>query len=199
MKRLWFALRDIRWLHFLHVYLTIVFTYFLLSFCSVARCVASSAPRRASVVVRASQQPQPTSLSRREAAAAALAAFVAVATPAGPARAFLGIGEDGNERYAAETAKIIADMTTALDMAVTDPAREEALKSVRKETVSWVSRYRRDPKYSGRPSYSNLYSAVNALDGQLNSFGFTSKVPAKRLDRILKEISDADKQLQRGR
>ena len=179
-------------------YLIIVFPS-VFFFCSAARCVASTTPRRATVVVRASQQQQPASLSRREATAAALAAFFAVATPAAPARAFLGLGDDGNERYTAETAKIIADMTSALDMAVTDPAREEALKAVRKETVTWVSRYRRDPKYSGRPSYSNLYSAVNALDGQLNSFGFTSKVPAKRLDRILKEISDSDKQLQRGR
>ncbi len=167
--------------------------------CSAARCVASSAPRRATVVVRATSQQQPASLSRREATAAALAAFLAVATPASPAKAFLGLGEDADARYAAETGKIIAGMTTALDMAVDDPAREEALKSLRKDTVSWVSAYRRDPKYSGRPSYSNLYSAVNALDGQLNSFGFTSKVPAKRLDRILKEVSDADKQLQRGR
>lgn len=161
--------------------------------------MASSAPRRAIVVVRASQQQQPTSLSRREATAAALAAFIAVATPAAPARAFLGLGGDGDARYASETGKIIADMSSALEMAVDDPAREEALKSLRKETVTWVSAYRRDPKYSGRPSYSNLYTAVNALDGQLNSFGYTSKVPAKRLDRILKEVSDANKQLQRGR
>lgn len=161
--------------------------------------MASSAPRRAIVVVRASQQQQPTSLSRRETAAAALAAFIAVATPAAPARAFLGLGEDGNARYASETGKIIADMTAALELPVGDPAREEALKALRKESVSWVSSYRRDPKFSGRPSYSNLYSAVNALDGQLNSFGYTSKVPAKRLDRIKKEVSDADKQLKRGR
>lgn len=153
--------------------------------------------RRTAVVVRASQQP--ASISRREAAAAALAVFAAVAAPAGPAKAFLGIGEDGNEKYTAATAKLIADITTALELPVDDPAREEALRSVRSSTVSWVSRYRRDPKFSGRPSYSNLYSAINALDGQLNSFGFTSKVPAKRLDRIQKELSDADKQLQRGR
>ena len=159
--------------------------------------MVATAPRRAAVVVRATQQP--ASLSRREAGAAALAALAVFAAPVAPAHAFLGLGEDGNERYTAETTKIIAGMTEALDMAVDNPAREEALKSVRKDTVEWVSRYRRDPKYSGRPSYSNLYSAINALDGQLNSFGATSKVPAKRLDRILKEISDADKQLQRGR
>ena len=161
--------------------------------------MASTTTRHPTVIVRATQQPQATGFTRREAAVAALAAFAAIATPTAPAQAFLGIGEDGNERYTAATAKIIADMNSALSMDVKDPAREEVLKAVRLQTVDWVSRYRRDPKFSGRPSYSNLYSAINALDGQLNSFGPNSKVPTKRLDRILKELTDSDKQLQRGR
>lgn len=165
---------------------------------SAVRKVTVTSSRRTAVVVRATHQ-QPASISRREAAAAALAVFAAVAAPAGSAKAFLGIGEDGNAKYTAETSKLIVDITAALELPLDNPAREEALKSVRGSTVSWVSRYRRDPKFSGRPSYSNLYSAINAIDGQLNSFGFTSKIPAKRLDRIQKEISDADKQLQRGR
>ena len=168
------------------------------SLCSAARKVTVTSSRRTAVVVRAAQQ-QPANLTRREAAAAALAVFAAVAAPTGPAQAFLGLGEDGNERYTTETAKLIADLTLALETPLDDPAREEILKGVRSQTVAWVSRYRRDPKYSGRPSYSNLYSAVNAFDGQLNSFGVKSKVPGKRLDRIQKELVDADKQLQRGR
>ena len=161
---------------------------------------ATTSSRRAAVIVRAnnSQQQPFVAINRREAAAAALAATSFLASPS-PALAFLGFGGDGNERYAAETTKIIAEITDALALELGNPGREEALKSLRQSTVEWVSRYRRDPNFSGRPSYSNLYSAINAIDGQLTSFGSNSKFPAKRLERIQKEVSDADKQLQRGR
>lgn len=33
----------------------------------------------------------------------------------------------------------------------------------------------------------------------LNSFGYTSPVPKKRLERLVKELGDAEKQLARGR
>lgn len=137
-------------------------------------------------------------MSRREASLAGLAALAALASAPAPATAFLGFG-DGSEEYTKTTGDLIANMTAALEMDPSDPAKEETMSSVKKASISWVSRYRRDPKFSGRPSYSNLYSAVNALDGQLNSFGLTSKVPAKRLERIQKELTDAGRQLERGR
>ena len=36
----------------------------------------------------------------------------------------------------------------------------------------------------GRPSFTNLYSAVNALAGHWNSFGADAPVPKKRIGRI---------------
>ncbi len=61
------------------------------------------------------------------------------------------------------------------------------------------ARCRRDPRFSGRPSYGSTYAAVNTLVGHLNNFGFTAAIPKKRLERLGKELSDADKALQRGR
>ena len=116
-----------------------------------------------------------------------------------PAHAFLGIGDDGGARYAEETQKMVDDIKNALAQEPNSDAREEAMKGVKEETVAWVSKYRRDPKYSGRPSFSLLYSAVNALDGQLVSFGLKANFPAKRLERMMKSITDAERQLQRGR
>lgn len=49
-----------------------------------------------------------------------------------------------------------------------------------------MARYRRDTTFSGRPSYGNVYSAVNAMAGHLNSFGPTAPVPKKRLERMIK-------------
>lgn len=57
---------------------------------------------------------------------------------------------------------------------------------VRKDINDWVARYRRDTSLSGRPSYGNTYSAVNAVAGHLNSFGPTAPIPKKRLERLLK-------------
>lgn len=45
---------------------------------------------------------------------------------------------------------------------------------------------RSDATFSGRPSYGNVYAAVNAMAGHLNSFGPTAPVPKKRLERMIK-------------
>ena len=83
---------------------------------------------------------------------------------------------------------------------VAESIREQAaMKGVKEQTVAWVSAYRRDPKFAGRPSFSQMYSAVNALDGQLVSFGLKANFPAKRLDRMMKSIDDAERSLKRGR
>ena len=63
----------------------------------------------------------------------------------------------------------------------------------------WVASYRRDQSYSGRISYSNMYSALNAIAGHYNSFGTSYPIPKKRLDRILQECDVAEKALARGR
>ena len=57
--------------------------------------------------------------------------------------------------------------------------------------LKWVARYRRDQEFSGRISYSNMYSALNAIAGHYNSFGTTYPLPKKRYDRILQECEVA--------
>ena len=63
----------------------------------------------------------------------------------------------------------------------------------------WVARYRRDDRFAGKPSFSNLYSAVNALAGHYNSFGATTRIPAKRLDRVKVELDLAQRLVGQGR
>ncbi|KAL3143327.1 hypothetical protein ABBQ38_002164 [Trebouxia sp. C0009 RCD-2024] len=77
--------------------------------------------------------------------------------------------------------------------------REEVFQDIKDKTTAWVAKYRRGAAFQGRPSYSTTYSAVNALAGHFNSFGLTAPVPKKRLERIQKEITDADRALKRGR
>lgn len=165
-----------------------------------ARTSTFNARGTTTLIVRAQRQLQPVQCqSRRETGAAAIAAVLGLTLSASPAQAFLGFGDDGLARYTEQTSKIIASLNAALELELDNPGREAALKALRQDSISWVSRYRRDSSVSGRPSFSNLYSAINALDGHLNSFGFASKIPAKRLERIQREVADADRQLQRGR
>jgi hypothetical protein len=47
--------------------------------------------------------------------------------------------------------------------------------------------------------HSNTYSAINALAGHYNSFGTQAPVPKKRLERLTKELNDAELLLSRDR
>jgi hypothetical protein len=66
--------------------------------------------------------------------------------------------------------------------------KDEQIKTLKKEMNDWTASYRTGA-YGGRPSFSNMYSAVNALAGHWNSFGSEAPVPKKRLDRIQKARS----------
>ena len=48
-------------------------------------------------------------------------------------------------------------------------------------------------------SCSNTYSALNAVAGHYNNFGTKYPLPAKRAERALKELNDAEVLLTRGR
>lgn len=45
----------------------------------------------------------------------------------------------------------------------------------------------------------NTYSALNAVAGHYNNFGTKYIFPAKRAERVMKELSDAEQLLTRGR
>ena len=76
---------------------------------------------------------------------------------------------------------VIATVRAALALGRDDPAREAAVAGVRSATNTWVAKYRRDAAFSGKPSYGNVYSALNAVAGHINSFGADTPLPAKRL------------------
>lgn len=70
---------------------------------------------------------------------------------------------------------------------------------MRKVTNDWVAKYRRNGSFTGRASYGNTYSALNAVAGHYNNFGTKYQMPAKRAERALKELDDAELLLERGR
>ncbi|EFN51966.1 hypothetical protein CHLNCDRAFT_59045 [Chlorella variabilis] len=162
-------------------------------------CGRPARPNRRAVVTLAQQQ-RSEGVTRREAGLAALAALAALSAAPQPAHALFGFGnEKAQQRYEKETGQVISDVRNAALLERGAPGREETMESVRKEINDWVARYRRDTAFSGRPSYGNTYSAVNAMAGHLNSFGATAPIPKKRLERLVKELDDAERFLGRGR
>jgi len=135
---------------------------------------------------------------RREALAGISAAAALLA--ASPALAFLGVGggPSRDEQYAEDTGTILKLVDNLLSLEKGDPARETAVADVRSNINKWVAKYRR-ANVQGKPSFGTTYTVVNALSGHFNSFGNNAPLPKKRLDRIVKEVSDAQKQLARGR
>lgn len=134
------------------------------------------------------------STSRRDVltGTAGLGAALALVLAAAPARA-----ED--EEYVSETKEVIGKVRSTINMDKTDPNVADAVAELRELSNSWVAKYRREKSLLGRPSFREMYSALNAVSGHYISFGPTAPIPAKRRARILEEMDTAEKALLRGR
>jgi len=110
----------------------------------------------------------------------------------GPARA-------ADEEYVSETKEVIGKVRSTISMDKSDPNVADAVAELRELSNSWVAKYRREKSLLGRPSFREMYSALNAVSGHYISFGPTAPIPAKRRARILEEMDTAEKALLRGR
>eukprot|EP00798_Chlamydomonas_sp_ICE-L_P012597 gene12597-15823_t len=146
-------------------------------------------------------------VSRREImVAASILTLGALAQSQAPARAmgpFAGFGEkkiaDLADEYTSHTTTLLSEVRQTLDIPRDDPVKEEKVRELKNDINTWVAAYRREPKISGRQSYGQTFSALNALAGHYNSFGYTTPLPKKRMDRVNKELNDAALFLERGR
>lgn len=148
-------------------------------------------PVKASTVVRA--EASDSSVSRRAITLAGVGSLAAVLSLPGVASAL------SEEVYTKETQIVIERVRYTLGLARDDPARSDAVNELRELSNSWVAAYRREKGLGGRPSFSNMYSVLNAISGHYISFGPTYPIPKKRLDRIVEEVDIAERALGRGR
>lgn len=155
----------------------------------------SARPMRVAVTVRA--QADEFAVTRRQAAAAGAFALAAVLS-ASPAQAGL-FGDGGEQKYVDDTVAVVGATNAVLALALDDATYDDKVKAVRTDINDWVANYRRQKAFSGRPSFGNVYSALNALAGHYNNFGTNAPIPRKRLERIEKELNDGLQLVQRGR
>ncbi|KAJ7981426.1 photosystem II repair protein PSB27-H1, chloroplastic [Quillaja saponaria] len=104
-----------------------------------------------------------------------------------------------DEEYVKETEEVINKVRTTIKIDKNDPNVADAVADLRETSNSWVAKYRREKNLLGRPSFRDIYSAINAVSGHYVSFGPTAPIPAKRKARILEEVDTAEKALLRGR
>lgn len=121
------------------------------------------------------------------------AALLLALAPCGAARAA------SDDEYISETKEVIGKVRSTINMDKSDPNVAAAVAELRELSNSWVAKYRREKELLGRPSFRDMYSALNAVSGHYVSFGPTAPIPAKRRARILEEMDTAEKALLRGR
>jgi photosystem II Psb27 protein len=135
------------------------------------------------------------SIGRRDVlAGTGLAAAVLLAL--GPACVAARAADD---EYVSETKEVIGKVRSTINKDKSDPDVADAVAELRELSNSWVAKYRREKSLLGRPSFREMYSALNAVSGHYISFGPTAPIPAKRRARILEEMDTAEKALLRGR
>jgi photosystem II Psb27 protein len=116
-----------------------------------------------------------------------------------PLSAHAGLfGPSKRELYEEETKAFLDQLQNTLALPADDEAKKDAVLALKKEGNRWVAKWR-GSSFSSSPSFGNLYSVVNAVNGHYNTFGPNSNIPKKRRARVDKEISDAGKYLSKGR
>ncbi|KAG8091229.1 hypothetical protein GUJ93_ZPchr0011g28824 [Zizania palustris] len=126
-------------------------------------------------------------------AAGGVASLLVALSPCGAARAA------SDEEYVSETKDVIGKVRLTINMDKADPDVATAVSELRELSNSWVAKYRREKSLLGRPSFREMYSALNAVSGHYISFGPTAPIPNKRRTRILEEMDTAEKSLLRDR
>jgi len=131
--------------------------------------------------------------SRRVALAGAAAAALGPALPA-LAQEFK-LAKD----YQTDARRMVDNMKIATELARGTPNMESIVKSTRGEMNEFVAFYRRQPKVSGMPSFSTLYTAINTLSGHYASYGNKYPVPEKRKTRLNQQYKEIERALARGK
>uniref|UniRef100_A0A0E0KDC6 Photosystem II repair protein PSB27-H1, chloroplastic n=1 Tax=Oryza punctata TaxID=4537 RepID=A0A0E0KDC6_ORYPU len=159
----------------------------------VPAVLTAPATAAAAVAVKPTPPQRALQASRRELVAAGGVAVVALWPCGGAARAA------SDDEYVSETKDVIGKVRSTINMDRADPGVADAVAELRELSNSWVAKYRREKSLLGRPSFREMYSALNAVSGHYISFGPTAPIPNKRRARILEEMDTAEKALLRGR
>ena len=130
---------------------------------------------------------------------AALAGAAAAAFGALPAFAEGEVSYALKKDYREDAKQMLNNMRTATELTRGEPGMEDIVKKTRSEMNDFVAFYRRQPKVSGMPSFSTLYTAINTLSGHYASYGNKYPVPTKRKERLTQQYKEIERALAWGK
>ncbi len=104
-------------------------------------------------------------------------------------------GLTGN--YPQDTLAVIENITNAIDTPTDAANRQEVNASAREQINDYVSRYRRNSRYSGSRSFTTMQTALNSLAGFYSTYG-NRPVSEKLKKRLKQEFKQVEFALQRG-
>jgi len=175
----------------------------VLAFLGVAASLQPVLSHRSSCVV---SQPssarivtdQHAAVSRRD-VASSFAAAALLSLGAQPAHAKEEDPFKLKKDYPTDAKNMLTNMRTATELQRGNPEMETIVKATRSEMNDFVAFYRRQPKVSGMPSFSTLYTAINTLSGHYASYGNKYPVPEKRRTRLAQQYKEIERALARGK
>merc|ERR1712113_744453 len=141
---------------------------------------------------------QHATVSRRE-LASSFAAAALLSLGAQPAHAKEDDPFKLKKDYPIHAKNMLTNMRTATELQRGNPEMESIVKATRSEMNDFVAFYRRQPKVSGMPSFSTLYTAINTLSGHYASYGNKYPVPEKRRTRLAQQYKEIERALARGK
>jgi photosystem II Psb27 protein len=101
--------------------------------------------------------------------------------------------------YSEDTLAVIENLRTAISLPedATIETKRETQNVARKEINDYISRYRKNGKYSGLKSFTTMQTALNSLAGFYTSYG-NRPLPDKLAQRLTQEFKQVEFALQKG-
>lgn len=102
-------------------------------------------------------------------------------------------------KYSDDTLTVISDLTAIIEtpVDVSIEKKKENQIIARKQINDYVSRYRKNSKYSGLKSFTTMQTALNSLAGYYTSYG-NRPIPDNLKKRLLQEFKQVEFAIKKG-
>ena len=99
--------------------------------------------------------------------------------------------------YVEDTVAVSRSLLEVIDLPQDDENHAEAEAEARSLISDYMSRYRPQPRVNGLSSFTTMQTALNSLAGHYASYS-NRPIPEALHDRLVKELSKAEKSVIRG-
>ena len=100
-------------------------------------------------------------------------------------------------KFTPDTLLVVESLNQVIDLSDDAPNKVEQQALAREQINDYVSRYRRNSKFSGLRSFTTMQTALNSLAGYYSAYG-NRPLPEKLKARLKQELKQAKLAVQRG-